>query len=59
LSFEDIMQVEDNIATEIFTYNKLINNRDEIAKSITLKEINQALKGVNIKNKSILKITSK
>lgn len=59
LSFEDIMQIEDNIATEIFTYNKLINNRDEIINSITLKEINDAIKTINIKNKSILKITRK
>ena len=59
LSFEDIMEVEDNIATEVFTYNKLINNRDEIIKNITLNEINSALKTINLNNKSILKIVGK
>ena len=59
LSFEDIMQVEDIVATEIFTYNKLINNRDDIIKSITLNEINDALKSIDLNNKSILKIVSK
>ena len=48
LSFEDIMQVEDIVATEIFTYNKLINNRDDIIKSITLNEINDALKSIDL-----------
>lgn len=59
LSFEDIMGIEDNITTDVLTYNKVINNRDEIVKSITLKEINDVLKNINIKNKSILKIVGK
>lgn len=59
LSFEDLMQVEDNIATDVFTYNKPINNRDEILKSITLKEINDTLKSIDLNNKSILKIIGK
>jgi len=59
LSFEDIMQIEDNIATEIFTYNKLINNMNDIIKSITLKEINDTGKTVNLNNKSTLKINPK
>lgn len=56
LSFEDIEIIEDNITTNILRYNKLINNEDEIIKSITLKEANEVLKNINKKNKSILKI---
>lgn len=56
LSFEDIEIIEDNITTNILRYNKLINNEDEIIKSITLKETNEVLKNINKKNKSTLKI---
>lgn len=59
LSFEDIMQVEDNLTTDIFAYNKPINNRDEIIKSIKLKEIKTVIKNLDLNNKSILKIVSK
>ncbi len=59
LSFEDIEQVEDNITTDILRYNKIINNADEMIKSITLKEVNECLKNLNLKNKSILKILGK
>ena len=59
LSFEDIMQIEDNLTTDILTYNKPINNRDEIIKAITLKDIKNVIKNIDLKNKSILKIVSK
>lgn len=54
LSFEDLEGVEDNITTSVLRYNKLINNIDEITKSITLKQTNKILKSLNKKNKSIL-----
>ena len=56
LAFEDILTIEDNITTDILSYKKLINNRNEIIKSITLSEINNLFKNLNLKNKSILKI---
>lgn len=59
LSFEDIMQIEDNLTTDILTYNKPINTRDEITKSITLKDIKEVIKNIDINNKSILKIICK
>ena len=57
LSFEDIIGAEDNITTEIFENFKLNNKKEELINSITLKEANDILKLVNIKNKSIFKIT--
>lgn len=59
LSFEDIMEVEDNIATDVFAYKKPINNLNEIVKSITLKEVKLVIKSLNLNNSSILKITGK
>ena len=58
LSFEDIMDVEDKITTEILTYNKLLTDEDEIIKSITLKDIEYVINELKIENKSILKISS-
>lgn len=56
LSFENILDIEDRIATEIFTYNKVINNRDEIINSISLSDVNKVLSNISLDNKSILKI---
>lgn len=56
LSFENILDIEDRITTEVFTYNKVINNRDEIIKSINLSEANKTLKSISLDSKSVLKI---
>lgn len=56
LSFENILDIEDRITTEVFTYNKVINNRDEIIKSIGLVEANKTLKSISLDSKSVLKI---
>ena len=56
LSFENILDVEDRIASEVFTYNKVINDRDNIIKSITFSEVNKLLKSINLESKSVLKI---
>ena len=56
LSFENILDIEDRIATEIFTYNKVINNRDEIINNISLSDVNKVLSNISLDNKSILKI---
>lgn len=54
LQFEDILNVEDNITSNLFMYNKVINNMEDIVKSITLKEIQSTKKLINIDNKSTL-----
>ena len=59
LSFEDLMEIEDLITTEIFTYGKLNNTKDEVVKNITLEQVYEVIKNVSIKNRSILKIISK
>lgn len=56
LSFENILDVEDRISTEVFTYNKVINDRDEIIKSISLSDVNYLLNSICLDSKSILKI---
>lgn len=56
LSFENILDVEDRISTEVFTYNKVINDRDEIIKSISLSDVNKLLNSICLDSKSILKI---
>lgn len=56
LSFENILDVEDRITTEVFNYNKVINNRDQMLKEITLKEVSEVIKSISLENKSILKI---
>ncbi len=54
LLFEDFMGVEDMITTEIFTYNKLINKREEILKNITLDDIKEVTNTIDLNNKSTL-----
>lgn len=56
LSFEDITIVEDNITSDMFYFKKLINNRDTIINSITLKEANNYLKDLDISNNTTLVI---
>ncbi len=54
LNFEDIVQIEDIIATEMFNYNKILNNKEEEIKSITLKDVQTLLKKINLNTKSIV-----
>ena len=56
LSFEDFMEVEDTITSEIFTYNKLLNKKEELLKSITLTDVKEVLKTIDINNKCTLLI---
>ncbi len=56
LSFEDFMEVEDTITSEIFTYNKLLNKKEESLKSITLTDVKEVLKTIDINNKCTLLI---
>lgn len=56
LSFEDILLVEDMITTDIFNYNKLINNRKSIVESININEVNEVINSINLQNKSIFMI---
>ena len=45
-----------NSIRKVFTYNKVINDRDNIIKSITFSEVNKLLKSINLESKSVLKI---
>lgn len=54
LQFEDIINVEDTITSNLLMYNKVINNMESIVKSITLKDIKNILNLININNKSLL-----
>ena len=56
LSFEDIVGVEDMITSDIFAYNKLLNNIDKVFYDINLKEANSYLKDLDLKNKTTLVI---
>ncbi len=56
LSFENIMDVEDNITSDMFDYKKIINNSDVIVNSLTVKECNDYLKTVKVSNKTYLTI---
>ena len=50
------MEVEDTITSEIFTYNKLLNKKEESLKSITLTDVKEVLKTIDINNKCTLLI---
>lgn len=54
LLFEDFMGVEDMITTDMFTYNKLMNNREKILKSITLNDAKEMINSLDLNNKSTL-----
>lgn len=54
LLFEDFMGVEDMITTDMFNYNKLLNKREDILKSITLTDTKLVIKSLNLNNKSTL-----
>ena len=54
LQFEDIINVEDTITSNLLMYNKVINNMESIVKSVTLRDIKNILNLININNKSLL-----
>lgn len=54
LLFEDFIGVEDMITTDMFTYNKIITNREEILKSITLIDVKECISSIDLNNKSTL-----
>lgn len=44
LSFDDIIELEDCIASDLFTYKKVCNNIDSLISKMTVKEISNILK---------------
>ena len=54
LGFEDIINVEDIITSNLFSYNKLPNDIEEVVNSIKLSEVKDAIKSINLDNKSLL-----
>ena len=56
LSFEYIENVEDNITSGLFDYNKVLNNMESIIKKVTLNDVKEVIKCIDTTNKSILKM---
>lgn len=56
LSFEDIMGIEDMITGEMFYFKKIMNKRDEIINSLTLKEAKETISKLDLSHKSIFVI---
>lgn len=54
LLFEDFIGVEDMITTDMFTYNKIITNREKILKSINLIDVKECISSIDLNNKSTL-----
>ena len=54
LGFEDIINVEDIITSNLFSYNKLPNDIEEVVNSIKLSEVKDAIKSINLDNKNLL-----
>lgn len=54
LSFEYIENVEDNITSGLFDYNKVLNNMESIIKKVTLNDVKEVIKCIDITNKSVL-----
>ena len=54
LSFEDIVNVEDIITSDMFSYKKLFNKVDEMVNSITIKDVKNVINSLNLNNKTIL-----
>ena len=59
LSFEDIMEVEDFITSEMFEYNKLLNKKEELIENITLKDVKEVISLLDFSNKSVVKVHKK
>lgn len=54
LSFEYIENVEDNITSGLFDYNKVLNNMESIIKKVTLNVVKEVIKCIDTTNKSVL-----
>lgn len=54
LSFEYIENVEDNITSGLFDYNKVLNDMESIIKKVTLNDVKEVIKCVDTTNKSVL-----
>ncbi len=54
LSFEYIENVEDNITSGLFDYNKVLNNMESIIKKVTLNDVKGVIKCIDTTNKSVL-----
>lgn len=54
LTFEDIINVEDTITSDLFAYNRPLNDLEQKIKKIKLKDAKDLLKSIDIKNKSVL-----
>lgn len=54
LSFEYIENVEDNITSGLFDYNKVLNDMESIIKKVTLNDVKEVIKCIDITNKSVL-----
>lgn len=54
LSFEYIENVEDNITSGLFDYNKVLNNMESVIKKVTLNDVKEVIKCIDTTNKSVL-----
>lgn len=54
LSFEYIENVEDNITSGLFDYNKILNDMESIIKKVTLNDVKEVIKCIDTTNKSVL-----
>lgn len=54
LSFEYIENVEDNITSGLFDYNKILNDMESVIKKVTLNDIKEVIKCIDTTNKSVL-----
>lgn len=54
LSFEYIENVEDNITSGLFDYNKVLNDMESIIKKVTLNDVKEVIKCIETTNKSVL-----
>lgn len=54
LSFEYIENVEDNITSGLFDYNKVLNDMESVIKKVTLNDVKEVIKSIDTTNKSVL-----
>ena len=54
LSFEYIENVEDNITSGLFDYNKILNDMESVIKKVTLNDVKEVIKYIDTTNKSVL-----
>ena len=54
LSFEYIENVEDNITSGLFDYNKVLNDMESVIKKVTLNDVQEVIKCIDTTNKSVL-----